>query len=49
MVIFFSITRSGKVQKSPKKKKKILREVFSRGFPICGNKKGGKISGFLLR
>ena len=40
-VVIFPITRSGRVQKS-QNKKKFLWDVFPCGFPISGDKKGGK-------
>ena len=40
-VVIFPITRSGRVQKS-QNKKKFLMDVFPCGFPISGDKKGGK-------
>ena len=37
------------MEKSQKKKKKIfLKDVFSSGFPISGDKKGEKVSGFVF-
>ena len=38
------------MQKSPKKKKKknFLWDVFPCGFPISGDKKGEKVSGFVF-
>ena len=44
-VVIFPITRSGRVQKSQKKKKekkKILWDVLNCDFPISGDKTGGK-------
>ena len=35
-----------KSQKKKKKKKKILCDIFACGFPISGNKKGGKSKWF---
>ena len=37
-----------KSQKKKKNKKKILWDVFSSGFPISGDKKGEKVSGFVF-
>ena len=39
----FPIMRSGRLQKS---KKKFFKDVFSCGFPISGDKKGGKSKWF---
>ena len=44
-VVIFPITRSGRVQKS-KKKKKFLSDVFPGGFPISSDKKYGKSKWF---
>ena len=43
-MVIFPNTRSGRMQgrKKKKKKEKIFRDVFPCGFPICGDKKGGK-------
>ena len=43
----FPITRSGRVEKS-QKKKIFLKDVFPCGFPISGDKKGEKGSGFVF-
>ena len=43
----FPITRSGRVEKS-QKKKFFLKDVFPCGFPISGDKKGEKGSGFVF-
>ena len=47
-MVIFPITRSGRIEKSPKKKKKnfFLKDVFPSGFPISGDKKGGKSKWF---
>ena len=45
--MIFPITRSGRVQKS-EKKKKILLDVFPCGFSISDDKKGGKSKWFCL-
>ena len=49
-MVIFPITSSGRVEKSQKKKKKkfCLKDVFPCGFPISGDKKGGKIGGFVF-
>ena len=36
------------MEKSQKKKKFFLKDVFSCGFPISGDKKGEKVSGFVF-
>ena len=43
-MVIFPITRSGRVEKSQKKKKKnfFLKDVFPCGFQISGDKKGEK-------
>ena len=43
-VVIFPITRSGTMEKKKKKNKKknFLWDVFPCGFPISGDKKGGK-------
>ena len=41
-MVIFPITSSGRVEKSQKKKKIFLKNVFSCGFPISGDKKGEK-------
>ena len=41
-MVIFPITSSGRVEKSQKKKKNFLKNVFSCGFPISGDKKGEK-------
>ena len=41
----FPITRSGRVEKS-QKKKIFLKDVFPCGFPISGDKKRGKSKWF---
>ena len=49
-MVIFPIASSGRVEKSQKKKKKkiFLKDVFPCGFPISGDKKGEKVSGFVL-
>ena len=50
-MVIFPITSSGRVEKSQKKKKKknfFLKDVFPCGFPISGDKKGEKVSGFVF-
>ena len=37
-----------KKSKKKKKKKIFLKDVFPCGFPICGDKKGEKVSGFVF-
>ena len=37
-----------KSQKKKKKKKFFLKDVFPCGFPISGDKKGEKVSGFVF-
>ena len=46
----FPITRSGRVQKSPKKrgKKNFVRDVFLCGFSISGDKRAEKVNGFVF-
>ena len=36
------------VEKSQKKKKIFFKDVFPCGFPISGDKKGEKVSGFVF-
>ena len=36
------------MEKSQKKKKFFLKDVFSSGFPISGDKKGEKVNGFVF-
>ena len=49
-MVIVPITRSDRVEKSQKKKKKkiFLKDVFPCGFPISGDKKGEKVSGFVF-
>ena len=48
-MVIFPITSSGRVEKSQKKKKKFFfKDVFPCGFPISGDKKGEKVSGFVF-
>ena len=48
-MVIFPIPSSGRVEKSQNKKKKIfLKDVFPCGFPISGEKKGEKVSGFVF-
>ena len=49
-MVIFPITSSGRVEKSQKKKKKknFLKDVFPCGFPISGDKKWKKVSGFVF-
>ena len=41
-MVIFPITSSGRVEKSQKKKKIFLKDVFPCGFPISGDKKEEK-------
>ena len=36
------------MEKSQKKKKFFLKDVFPCGFPVSGDKKGKKVSGFVF-
>ena len=36
------------MEKNQKKKKNFLKDVFPSGFPISGDKKGEKVSGFVF-
>ena len=50
-MVIFQITRSGRVEKSQKKKKEkifFLKDIFPSRFPISGDKKGEKVSGFVF-
>ena len=40
--------RQGEKKTKKKKKKNFLKDVFPCGFPISGDKKGGKVSGFVF-
>ena len=44
----FPITRSGRVEKSQKKKKIFLKDVSPCGFPISGDEKGEKSKWFFF-
>ena len=45
-MVIFPITSSGRVEKSQKKKKIFLKDVFPCGFPISDDKKGEKSKWF---
>ena len=48
-MVIFQITRSGRVEKSQKKKKEkifFLKDIFPSRFPISGDKKGEKSKWF---
>ena len=51
-MVIFPIKKSGRVEKSQKKKKKkkksFLWDFVPFGFPISGDKKGEKVSGFVF-
>ena len=47
-MVIFPITSSGRVEKSQKKKKFFLKDVFPCGFPISGDKKGEKSKWFFF-
>ena len=48
MVIFSDYEQRWGGKKSKKKKKIFLKDVFPCGFPISGDKKGEKVSGFVF-
>ena len=49
-MVIFPITRSGRVQKGQKKrrKKNFVRDVFLCGFSISGDKRAEKVNGFVF-
>ena len=48
-MVIFPIMRSGRMQKSTKKKKKnFLWDVLPCGFPISGDRRGEKVRGFVF-
>ena len=47
-MVIFPITSSGRVEKSQKKKKIFLKDVFPCGFPISGDKKREKSKWFFF-
>ena len=47
-MVIFPITKRGRVEKSQKKKKIFLNDVFPCGFPISGDKKGEKSKWFFF-
>ena len=50
-MVIFPFLSSGRVEKSQKKSQKknfFLKDVFPCGFPISGDKKGKKVSGFVF-
>ena len=47
-MVIFPITSNGRVEKSQKKKKNFLKDVFPCGFPISGGEKGEKSKWFFF-
>ena len=47
-MVIFPITSNGRVEKSQKKKKIFLKDVFPCGFPISGDEKGEKSKWFFF-